>query len=101
MAQPGEKNISAFVDPEVSKDFKQQCEGRKYFKNAALEGAIRGWLTLDRVTQGELMEGKTKPESEDDNLDEQIRQLARDLSAISEKLKHLDLSNSQKKAQRK
>ena len=52
MALPGEKNISAFVNPEVSTEFKQQCEERKYFKNAALEGAIRHWLTLDRATQG-------------------------------------------------
>ena len=46
MAEPGEKNISAFIDPEVSEAFKDRCEKSSTFKRKAVEGAIRLWLSL-------------------------------------------------------
>ena len=105
MALPGEKNISAFADPEVSAEFKQQCEDRRYFKNAALEGAIRSWLTLDRVTQGELIEGKVKPEFSADPKENEIFQdlddLARKFASVNEKIRRSEAAKQRKSRKRK
>lgn len=100
MAMPGEKNISAFVAPDIAEQFKRQCEERKYFKGVALEGALRAWLLIDRNTQRDWIEGKPKPESNPEDLDDQIRQLARDFVVLSEKLEYRAATNA-KKADRK
>jgi len=102
MALPGEKNISAFVDPKVSEKFKQQCEGQKYFKNTTLEGAIRYWLTLDRTTQGLLMEGMnpSKPENAvpaDAEIYADLDSLARSVAAVTEKISRNQAARNQKK----
>jgi hypothetical protein len=100
MAMPGEKNISAFINSEVSEKFKKQCEARGFTKYRAVEGALRLWLTLTPTEQVGLIEGKVKPVSDDD-LDKQIRQFARDFSILAEKLERRGTASGKGKSRRK
>jgi hypothetical protein len=89
MAQPGEKNISAFINQQVSEDFKNQCEKRGFIKYKAIEGALRLWLTLSQQEQVELIEGiskhKDKMDSDDDIMDD-LDRLAREVAAIKSRI---------------
>jgi len=51
MTKPGEKNISALIDPAISEEFKTHCDsvGRRQYK--AIEGALRLWLNLPSEIQ--------------------------------------------------
>ena len=55
MAQPGEKNISAFINPSVSDRFSEQTDNRGQKKYRALEGSIRLWLSLPSEVQALLI----------------------------------------------
>jgi len=55
MAQPGEKNISAYINPKVSEDFKLRCENQGIIKYRAIESAIRLWLSLPNEVQSILI----------------------------------------------
>ena len=91
MALPGEKNISAFITPEVSEQFKQQCESRGFTKYRAVEGALRLWVTLDPIKQLELIEGRTTPvfsKNPDENeIYVELDDLARKFAAVNEKIR--------------
>lgn len=98
------KNRKAFTveaDEELSKAFSEQVDGRGYTKYRAIEGAIRLWLTLTPHEQVELIEGKPKPESSDEDLDEEIRAFARSFAVLTQKLERRASANAQKKPQRK
>lgn len=56
MAGPGEKNISAFIDPEISEKFKAQCEAKGKVKYKCLESALRLWVNLPSEMQNSLIE---------------------------------------------
>jgi len=56
MTRPGEKNISAFINPQVSEKFSEQTESRAQFKRRAIEGAIKLWLSLPNEVQSRLIE---------------------------------------------
>ena len=101
MAQPGEKNISAFISPGVAGEFKSQCEERKYFKGTALEGALRAWLLLDRNTQRDYIEGKVKPESSvasENEIYADLAKLAEDFRAVDEKIRRSESAKQKKDA---
>ena len=55
MAQPGEKNISAYVDPKVAEAFSEQSEERGYKKLKAIEGALKVFLCLPPEVQVAVM----------------------------------------------
>lgn len=55
MGQPGEKNITAFIEPKVAEAFHLQCDENIYKKYAAIAGAIRLWLILPQEHQMTLM----------------------------------------------
>ena len=60
MTKPGEKNISALIDPKVSDEFKSHCDqvGRRQYK--AIEGAIRLWLNLPNEIQSLVIDSNDK-----------------------------------------
>ena len=55
MAQPGEKNVSAYVDPKVVEAFSNQTDKKGYIKRKALEGAIKAFIVLPDEIQVALM----------------------------------------------
>ena len=46
MSRPGEKNISAYINPEIADVFDRQCSAGNNKKRSALESAIRLWINL-------------------------------------------------------
>lgn len=58
MAQPGEKNISAYVNPKVAEEFSEQSEERGYVKRKAIEGALKVFLSLPSEVQVAVMESR-------------------------------------------
>ena len=55
MAQPGEKNITAYIDPKVAEDFSKQCEKIGYQKYRAIEGALKAFISLPEELQVAMM----------------------------------------------
>lgn len=55
MAQPGEKNVSAYIDPKVVEAFSNQTDKKGYIKRKAIEGAIRAFIVLPDELQVALM----------------------------------------------
>ena len=95
MASPGEKNVSAYVEPEVAEAFSKQVESRGQLKRRAVEGALRMWLTLSPQEQVGWIQGKTTQTTGD--LDDDIRDLAVRFARLTEKLESRDSTKSQKK----
>jgi hypothetical protein len=83
MTRPGEKNISAMINPDISDQFKVHCDsvGRRQYK--AVEGAIRLWLNLPNEIQSLLID------SDDSNVRLISDYLARNLrEALYKALSH-------------
>lgn len=55
MAQPGEKNVTAYINPQVAEAFSMICDERGYTKYRAIEGAIRAFISLPDELQVALM----------------------------------------------
>ena len=55
MANPGEKNVSAYINPKVVEAFSEQVEEKGYLKRKAIEGAIRAFIVLPDELQVALM----------------------------------------------
>lgn len=58
MAQPGEKNVSAYVDPKVATAFTELADGKGYVKRKAIEGALKVFLSLPSEVQVAVMESR-------------------------------------------
>ena len=55
MAQPGEKNISAYIDPKVAEELSKQTDNKGYTKRKAIEGAIKAFISMPDELQVALM----------------------------------------------
>jgi len=60
MAQPGEKNITAYINPKVAEAFSEQCEKIGYQKYRAIEGAIKAFISLPDELQVALMKSSNQ-----------------------------------------
>lgn len=60
MAQPGEKNITAYINPKIAEAFSAQCEKIGYQKYRAIEGAIRAFICLPDEIQVALMKSDNR-----------------------------------------
>jgi len=60
MAQPGEKNISAYIEPKVVEEFSEQTEKKGYIKRKAVEGAIKAFISLPDELQVALMKSSNQ-----------------------------------------
>jgi hypothetical protein len=58
MSQPGQKNLSAFIEPKIAELFQKHCENNGHIKYRAIEAAIRCWLALPTEVQSNLMQLK-------------------------------------------
>ena len=105
MAQPGEKNISAFIDPKVSEAFKDQCEARGITKRKAVEGALRAWITMTPTEQNLWIENKTKPVFSADPQENEIYSLidqgARIFAEIDTKIRRSEAASEKNKKNRR
>ena len=101
MRRSDQKSFAVDVDSNLLKEFTDQYLNRGLKKYKALEGAIRLWITLPPQEQTQLIEGKPKPESSDEDLDEEIRAFARSFAVLTQKLERRAAANAQKKPQRK
>jgi hypothetical protein len=55
MASPGEKNVSAYIEPKVANAFSEQIEKRGYLKRKAIEGALKAFIEIPPEAQVALM----------------------------------------------
>ena len=99
MRRNNQKSFAVDIDSQLLKEFTDQYLGRGYKKFKALEGAIRLWVSIGSAEQTQWIEGKVTQASDDD-LDEQIRQFARDFAALTGRLKHRAAASSQKTSKR-
>jgi len=101
MANPGEKNISAYVCPKVAQKLREQTSerGQKIYK--AVEGALRLWITLTSTEQSQWIENKVNPEPFDEDLDPEIRAFARASAALTKKLQNRAAASKKKRTQHK
>lgn len=60
MPQPGEKNISAYIDPKVVEELSNQTDKKGYTKRKAIEGAIKAFISLPDELQVALMKSSNQ-----------------------------------------
>ena len=58
MADPSEKNVSAYINPKVAEAFSEQSEERGYLKRKAIEGALKVFICLPPEIQVAVMESR-------------------------------------------
>ena len=91
MVKPGEKNISVFIDPEVSDMFKQYCDASGTKQYAAIEGAIRLWLSQTPQQQSDWIQNKAKPvfsaDPDKNEIYADLDLLARTFQAVNAKIR--------------
>ena len=58
MALPGQKNLSAFIDQQLSEEFNSHCEAKGIVKRRAIESAVRLWLSVQANSDDDKMPPK-------------------------------------------
>ena len=101
MRRIDQKSFGVDVDSKLLDEFTEQYTARGFKKYRTLEGALRLWLTLSSNEQAQWIEGKTKPVSTDEDLDDEIRAFARQFAVLTKKLQNRAKSSAQKKTRRK